>query len=108
MQEASSFEPTEAEVEKAREQARAIPVGPPPVRLRLDATALPASVIDELKAADRAAPRASPTSCSTCRPRAACASSSSAPSTASPPTNAALRAELDHLLGGAMLDAVAA
>jgi DNA polymerase-3 subunit alpha len=49
LQEANRFEPTEAEVERAREQARAIPVGPPPVRLRLDATALPASVIDDLK-----------------------------------------------------------
>src|SRR6185369_10165541 len=46
LQEASRFEPTEAEIERAREQARAIPVGPPPVRLRLDATALPASVIE--------------------------------------------------------------
>jgi DNA polymerase III subunit alpha len=50
LQEATRFEPSEAEVEQAREQARAIPVGPPPVRLRLDATALPASIIEDLKA----------------------------------------------------------
>ena len=50
LQEASRLQPTEAEIEQAREQARAIPAGPPPVRLRLDATALPASIVEDLKA----------------------------------------------------------
>ncbi len=107
LQEASRFEPTEEEVEKAREQARTIPVGPPPVRLRLDATALAASIIDDLKAVIALHPGESDvvldlqTSHGLRKLRLG-------PDYRVSATNAALRAELDHLLGGAMLEAVAA
>jgi DNA polymerase-3 subunit alpha len=43
------FRPTEEEVEAAREAAALAPRGPEQVTVRLDATALPASIIDELK-----------------------------------------------------------
>jgi DNA polymerase III subunit alpha len=107
LQEATRFEPTEAEVERAREQARAVPVGPPPVRLRLDATVLPASVIEDLKALISLHPGESDvvldlqTSRGLRKLRLGAEYRVAA-------TNAALRAELDHLLGAAMLDAVAA
>jgi DNA polymerase-3 subunit alpha len=107
VQEASRFAPSEAEVEKARERARAIPVGPPPVRLRLDATALPASIIDDLKQLIALHPGESDVvlDLQTSRgPRKL----KLGPEYRVAATNAALRAELDHLLGAAMLDAVAA
>ena len=44
-----AFEPTPEEVQAAREAAAQEPQGPLPLTVRLDATALPASVIDELK-----------------------------------------------------------
>jgi DNA polymerase III alpha subunit len=43
------FTPSQEEVEAAREAAALVPQGPQPVTVRLDATALPASIIDELK-----------------------------------------------------------
>jgi DNA polymerase-3 subunit alpha len=43
------FRPSEEEVEAAREAAARAPRGPEQVTVRLDATALPASIIDELK-----------------------------------------------------------
>jgi DNA polymerase-3 subunit alpha len=43
------FAPTAEEVEAAREAAALAPAGPQPLTVRLDATALPASIIDELK-----------------------------------------------------------
>src|SRR3954454_23305351 len=43
------FAPTEDEIEKARREASTRPLGPPPLRLRLDAARLPASAIDDLK-----------------------------------------------------------
>jgi DNA polymerase-3 subunit alpha len=43
------FEPSREEVEAAREAAARAPVGPQPLHVILDAAALPASVIDELK-----------------------------------------------------------
>ncbi|WP_183345948.1 DNA polymerase III subunit alpha, partial [Conexibacter arvalis] len=49
VQEAELFTPSEEEIEKAKEEAAKIPVGPPAFRIRLDATALPASAIDDLK-----------------------------------------------------------
>ena len=107
LQEASRFEPSEAEVEQAREQARTIPVGPPPVRLRLDATALPVSVIDDLKALIALHPGESDVVLhlqTSSGPRKL----KLGPEYRVAATNAALRAELDHLLGAAMLDAVAA
>jgi DNA polymerase-3 subunit alpha len=107
LQEASRFAPTEAEVEKAREQARAIPVGPPPVRLRLDATALPASVIDDLKALISLHPGESDVVLDLQTSRGL-RKLKLGPEYRVAATNAALRAELDHLLGNAMLDAVAA
>jgi DNA polymerase III subunit alpha len=43
------FEPSEAELVKAREAAAAEDVAPSPLRLRLDATVLPATALSELK-----------------------------------------------------------
>jgi DNA-directed DNA polymerase III PolC len=43
------FAPTPEEVAAAREAAALEPVGPQPLTVRLDATGLPASIIDELK-----------------------------------------------------------
>jgi DNA polymerase-3 subunit alpha len=43
------FRPTPDEVEAAREAAARAPQGPMPLHVRLDAKALPASIIDELK-----------------------------------------------------------
>jgi DNA polymerase III subunit alpha len=44
-----AFEPSQEEVESARRTAAAMPIGPPPLLLRLDAARLPASAIDDLK-----------------------------------------------------------
>jgi DNA polymerase-3 subunit alpha len=107
LQEASRFEPTEAEVERAREQARTIPVGPPPVRLRLDATALPASVIDDLKQLISLHPGESDVVLDLQTSRGL-RKLKLGPEFRVAAANAALRAELDHLLGSAMIDAVAA
>jgi DNA polymerase-3 subunit alpha len=107
VQEARRFEPTEAEVERAREQARAIPVGPPPVRLRLDATALPASVIDDLKELISLNPGESDVVLDLRTSRGQ-RMLKLGPEFRVSATSAALRAGLDHLLGAAMLDAVAA
>jgi DNA polymerase-3 subunit alpha len=49
VQTAEPFDPTPEEVAKAREAAAAAVTGPLPVHLRLDATRLPATVIDDLK-----------------------------------------------------------
>jgi DNA polymerase-3 subunit alpha len=106
VQEATRFEPSEEEVERAREQAKHVPAGPAPVRLRLDATALPASVIEDLKQLISQYPGESDvlldmqTSAGPRRLRLG-AEFRVAP-------NAALNAELDHLLGAAMIDAAAA
>ena len=45
------FDPSEAEIERARDQAAALAAAraPRPLRLRVDAGRLPATVIDELK-----------------------------------------------------------
>ena len=107
VQEATKFAPSEAEVERAREQARAIPVGPPPVRLRLDATALPASVIDDLKQLISLHPGESDVVLDLQTSRGLRKLKLGAEYRVAA-TNAALRAELDHLLGAAMIDAVAA
>jgi len=107
LQEASRFAPTEAEVERAREQARAIPVGPPPVRLRLDATALPASIVEDLKALIALHPGESDVVLDLQTSRGLRKLKLGAEYRVAA-ANAALRAELDHLLGAAMLDAVAA
>jgi DNA polymerase-3 subunit alpha len=48
-QQVERFEPTEEEVSAAQAQAAKLALAPVPVRLRLDATALPASVLVELK-----------------------------------------------------------
>jgi DNA polymerase-3 subunit alpha len=107
VQEAKKFEPTEAEVERAREQARAIPVGPPPVHLRLDATVLPASVIEDLKQLISLHPGESDVVLDLQTSRGQ-RKLKLGPEYRVAAANAALRAELDHLLGAAMLDAVAA
>jgi DNA polymerase III subunit alpha len=103
VQDAERFEPTEAEIEKAREQAARIAVGPPPVRLRLDATALPATVVEDLKAIFENFPGESvvvlemQTSAGPRRLRLGAGYKVS--------RNAALHTELDELLGSAMLAA---
>jgi DNA polymerase-3 subunit alpha len=43
------FRPSPEEVDAAREAAALLPQGPQPLTVRLDATGLPASIIDELK-----------------------------------------------------------
>ncbi len=48
-QEITPFAPSDAEVEAAREEIAALPTGPPVLTWRVDARALPASAIDELK-----------------------------------------------------------
>jgi DNA polymerase-3 subunit alpha len=107
VQEASRFEPSEEEVAAARERAQTVTVGPPPVRLRLDATALPAGVLDELKALIASFPGESDVVLDM--------RTSTGPRTLRlgdgyrvAGGNAALHAELDHLLGAAMLDVAAA
>ncbi|MCW2953247.1 MAG: polymerase alpha subunit [Conexibacter sp.] len=106
VQEADAFKPSEAEVEKAREQAQQVPVGPAPVRLRLDATALRASVIDDLKQLLETFPGESDVVLemrTTAGPRRLRLGNGYRVA-----ANAAFHAELDHLLGAAMLDAAAA
>jgi hypothetical protein len=49
VQSAEPFEPTPEEVERAREAAATRIVGPLALHVRLDASTLPASVIDDLK-----------------------------------------------------------
>ena len=49
VQEAQSFKPTEQEIEQAHTQATVQAAHAQPVHLQMDATRLPASVIDELK-----------------------------------------------------------
>ncbi len=48
-QEISRFAPTEAEIEQARAKTPMVPRARPPLCLSVDATAFPASVVDELK-----------------------------------------------------------
>ncbi len=107
VQEAERFAPSPEEVEAAREKAREIVVGPPPVRLRLDATALPQTVIDDLKAVIASFPGESDVVLdlrTTSGPRTLKLGSGYRVAAG----NAALHAELDHVLGAAMLDAAAA
>jgi len=106
VQEAERFEPSEAEVEAAREQARKIVVGPPPVRLRLDATALPARVIEELKHLLEMHPGESDVVLEMRTSRGQRRLKLGEGFRVTP--NAALHSELDSLLGAAMLDAAAA
>jgi DNA polymerase III subunit alpha len=107
VQEAERFEPSEQEVAAAREQAKAIPVGPPPVRLRLDPAALPKTIVDDLKQLIAGFPGESDfvLEMHTSRgPRTL----KLGPDYRVAASNAALHAELDHLLGAAVLDGVAA
>ncbi|HST40353.1 MAG TPA: DNA polymerase III subunit alpha [Conexibacter sp.] len=102
VQEAELFAPSEEEVAAAEEEAAKVPVGPPPFRLRLDATALRASVIDDLKSVIENFPGESHVYLEI--------HTSGGPrllrlgSTFKVSRNAALQAELDHLLGSAMLE----
>ncbi len=107
VQEAERFEPSEEELAAARARAQEVVVGPPPVRLRLDATVLPASILDELKALIASFPGESDVVLDM--------HTSSGPRTLRlgdgyrvAGNNAALHAELDHLLGAAMRDVAAA
>jgi DNA polymerase-3 subunit alpha len=106
VQDAEKFEPSDEEIAKAREHAQRIVVGPPPVRLRLDATALPATVIEDLKALFESFPGESvvvlemQTSSGPRKLRLGAGYRVA--------RNAAFQAELDELLGAAMLDAAAA
>jgi DNA polymerase-3 subunit alpha len=49
VQSVEPFAPSQAEVEAAREEIAKVPLGPEPVLLRLDASRLPATVLEELK-----------------------------------------------------------
>jgi DNA polymerase III subunit alpha len=49
VQDVTQFRPSQAEVEKAREQVSQLDLGPRPVRVRIDAKLHAASIIDELK-----------------------------------------------------------
>jgi DNA polymerase-3 subunit alpha len=49
VQQADLFQPTEEEVAEAQEREAVTPTGPEALRLRLDANALPASVLGELR-----------------------------------------------------------
>ncbi len=106
VQEADRFAPSEEEVAAAREKALQVPAGPPEVRLHLDATALPASVIEELKQLIAQYPGESDvvldmrTSSGQRRLKLGVEFRVTA--------NAQLHSELDHLLGAAMLEAAAA
>ena len=106
VQDAELFAPSEEEIEKAKEEAAKVPVGPPPVRLRLDAMALKASVIDDLKAAFESFPGESAVVLEM--------HTSNGPRvlrlgpTYRVARNAALQAELDHILGNAILEPAAA
>jgi DNA polymerase-3 subunit alpha len=103
VQEAELFAPSEEEVAAAEEEAAKIPVGPPAFRLRLDATALRASVIDDLKSVIENFPGESPVLLEI--------HTSSGPRllrlgpTYRVARNAALQAELQHLLGSAIREA---
>lgn len=106
VQEAEIFAPSEEEVERAKEEAAKVPTGPPQVRLRLDATALRASVIEDLKSVFESFPGESVVVLEM-------HTSGGARTLRLGPTykvsrNAALQAELDHVLGSAMMDAAAA
>ncbi|MBB4663736.1 DNA-directed DNA polymerase III PolC [Conexibacter arvalis] len=106
VQEAEIFAPSEEEIEKAKEEAAKIPVGPPPVRLRLDATVLRASVIEELKSVFETFPGESTVVLemhTSNGPRVLRLGPSYRVA-----RNAALQAELDHLLGSAMMETAAA
>jgi DNA polymerase-3 subunit alpha len=106
VQEAEIFAPSEEEVERAREEAAKVPVGPAAIRLRLDATVLSATVIEELKSVFESFPGECPVLLEM--------HTSQGPRllrlgpTYRVARNAALQAELDHLLGPAMLAAAAA
>jgi DNA polymerase III subunit alpha len=107
VQEAEKFEPSEQEIAAAREQAKAIPVGPPPVRLRLDPTVLPATIIDDLKQLIATFPGESDVVLEMRTSRGPRTLRFGADYRVAA-SNAALHAELDELLGAALLDAVAA
>jgi DNA polymerase-3 subunit alpha len=49
VQTAECFEPSQEEVETAREAAAKVALGPEPMQVRLDAARLPATIIEELK-----------------------------------------------------------
>jgi DNA polymerase III subunit alpha len=106
VQEADAFAPSQEEVEAAKAKAREIPVGPPPIHLRLDAAALPASVIDDLKLLLATYPGESDVVLDMRTRSGPRRLRLGADYRVAP--NAALHAELDHLLGAAMLDAAAA
>jgi DNA polymerase-3 subunit alpha len=100
VQEAELFAPSEEEVAAAEEEAAKVPVGPAPFRLRLDATALRASVIDDLKSVIENFPGESHVYLEI--------HTSGGPRllrlgpTFKVSRNAALQSELQHLLGSAM------
>jgi DNA polymerase III subunit alpha len=99
------FRPTEAEVEKAKEEVAKMQIGPVPFRLRVDAALLPASAIDELKEILGNFPGESDVVLEM-------ATSAGRRTLKLGPSyrvsiNASLKAELDHILGSAFLPAAA-
>ena len=101
-QQVELFEPTQAEVEAAQSQEAKQVVGPSALRLRLDATALPAGALGELKDLLAGFPGQSDVvielATAAGRRRLKLGPSFRVKRTAG------LHAELDHLLGSAMLD----
>ncbi|MDQ5807542.1 MAG: DNA polymerase III subunit alpha, partial [Actinomycetota bacterium] len=101
VQKVEPFRPTEAEVEKARDQIAKMQIGPIPFRLRVDAALLPASAIEELKEIIGNFPGESDVVLEM-------ATSAGRRTLKLGPSyrvsvNASLKAELDHILGAAFL-----
>jgi len=101
---AQRFAPTPDEVARAREQARAVkPAGPITLHLSMDATRLPATVIDELKSLLVGFPGDSPVVLEL-RTTSGARRLALGPEFRVKPTST-LRAELEHVLGPAALEA---
>ncbi len=103
VQKVEPFRPTEAEVEKAREEISKMQIGPVPFRLRVDAALLPASAIEELKEIIGNFPGESDVVLEM-------ATSAGRRTLKLGPSyrvsiNSSLKAELDHILGSAFLPA---
>ncbi len=101
VQSVEPFAPTDAEVEKAREELAKMQIGPIPFHLRVDAALLPASAIEELKEILGNFPGESDVVLEMAT-RAGRRTLRLGPSYRVS-VNASLKAELDHILGSAFL-----
>ncbi|MEA2390769.1 MAG: polymerase subunit alpha, partial [Solirubrobacteraceae bacterium] len=105
-QEAEPFAPSPEEIEKAKEQAAKRAMGPVPLRLSLDAGALPAGVVEELKSVLETFPGESDVVLEMTTPAGPRRLRLGPAYRVAP--SASLRAELDELLGAALSGAAAA